>query len=381
MLDEGFAGIVITTADVNDDEGPSDAADEDEPDAADEDADEAPELPEPEPEAEPESEPEPEPAETVAEAPAPEAVVDAIDDDEGDVVDEPAAEVPEAPEPIADEADKPVESVESVESVEPSIEAPVDAAETAGDREVEAEPADVDALFAKIRSDRAQSVARAQEVLAADAHESEPEPPAEVKPAAIEAVVAEADPGDGTADVGPGSDRVPAALLADEASTAARAEVVDPLDKKLARALKRHLADEQNVVLDALRRTESTDVADLLPPADDHIAGYATVAAVSLRAAAAAGAAAIGTESADPVDVDELAADLGASLVEAFRRRVERSAADVEGDADALDERLRALYREWKVEHIATDHHRLPALGLRPGPVRRRALRRRRCGG
>jgi hypothetical protein len=50
--------------------------------------------------------------------------------------------------------------------------------------------------------------------------------------------------------------------------------------------------------------------------------------------------------------VSGLAEDLGAALIVPFRRRIERSAGEVEGDADALDERLRALYREWKVEHI-----------------------------
>ncbi len=181
-------------------------------------------------------------------------------------------------------------------------------------------------------------MARAQQVLAGD----DTSEPADAAP--------EETPSPDDADDGTGFERVPAELLADEESRTQRAAVLDRLDKALTRALKRHLADEQNVVLDALRRSESTDLADLLPAADVHIAGYAAVAAVELTAAAEAGAATV--DASVVVDVAALADELGTALVEPFRRRIERSASEVDGDADALDERLRALYREWKVEHI-----------------------------
>ena len=204
----------------------------------------------------------------------------------------------------------------------------------------ESESSDVETLFARIRDERAESVARAQKVLAAE--EGDVDAPA-------------ADGDDRAAADGPPAlvgeaDHVDRALLADEHAVARRRDDIVPLDKRLSRALKRHLADEQNEVLDALRRTESTDPADLLPPEDVHVAGYAEVAAPELAAAADAGAATVG--GTPVIDVGDLARSLGESLIAPFRRRIERSAADVDGDADALDERLRALYREWKVEHI-----------------------------
>ncbi len=212
---------------------------------------------------------------------------------------------------------------------------------------------DVDALFAKIRADRAESVARAQQVLAGAEGDAATDEAGDQEAATATDATDEdelVDAASEETDDATGFEHVPAELLADEESRAARAAVLDRLDKALTRALKRHLADEQNVVLDALRRSESTDLADLLPPADAHIAGYAAVAAVELAAAAAAGAALV--DDTVEVDVSALAAELGTALVEPFRRRIERSAAEVDGDADALDERLRALYREWKVEHI-----------------------------
>jgi hypothetical protein len=50
-------------------------------------------------------------------------------------------------------------------------------------------------------------------------------------------------------------------------------------------------------------------------------------------------------------EVGPLADALARAIVEPFHRRVERAAADVD-DADELDERLRALYREWKAQHV-----------------------------
>lgn len=240
------------------------------------------------------------------------------------------------------------DEVASVEEPEPEIVvADVSDATTDADDDDQ----DVDELFAKIRADRAQSVARAQEVLAGDDPAT---PVTEVaQDPSLDAVETgsnedpEADHEDATPDP---EHQVPAELLAAAEELARRSDVLAALDKDLSRALKRHLADEQNIVLDALRRSESTDPDELFPPLDDHVAGYAAVAAVQLAAAAEAGAASVDGDGT--ADVGELAGDLGASLIESFRRRIERGAADVEGDADALDERLRALYREWKVEHI-----------------------------
>lgn len=290
--------------------------------------------------------------------------------DEGEAVDEtsavssavePVVETPEAPEP---------------ELTDDSVDAPAEEPDIIPDGDGE-EPRDVDALFARIRAERAESVARAQRVLsggsaveataevpaetsaqAPDASrvEPEPEPEPDVDVDVDADVGTDVDAGaeadvEGAEDVAVGDvDAVPSELLASEPSLERRAEVIDRLDGQLSRALKRHLADEQNGVLDGLRRSQSTAIDDLLPPSSEHTAGYAAVAGPILAEAAAAGASEV--DATAKIDVDELAAQLGAALVEPFRRRLERAADEVEGDADELDERLRAVYREWKVSHI-----------------------------
>lgn len=245
-------------------------------------------------------------------------------------------------------------------------EPPVTDGETGGDPESESEPGpgseetdeeDVDALFARIRSERAESVARAQEVLGESVADADADPDAEASDdaeLAADGASEEADAADGEIaeelpTLADGPDDVPAELLAPADVLAARDESLAPLEKSLARALKRHLADEQNDVLDHLRQSESTAVDDLLPAVDDHAGAYAAVAADSLADAMRAGARG---SDVDDGAVESAAAALGDALTEPFRRRIERSAADVDGDADALDERLRALYREWKVERI-----------------------------
>ena len=305
VLEEGFVGVVVTSGDDIDLESASDepasAAPEgdDDADADDAGADEAEAV---ETQAEPDAQTEPEPEPEPAPEPAPETDADAAEDDAG--------------------ADDPAEDAAAGE-----------------------EGGDVDALFARIRSERAESVARAQKVLAGDAEDTEDAEDSDVEDTDVEATDVEvADP-----PVDPDAEVDPALLAADDA-LAHRASVVESLDKKLSRALKRHLADEQNAVLDALRQTQSTDPSTLLPAADDHVQGYAAVAEAHLAGAAEAGAATVGTDAT--VDVSSLALGLGSTLIDPFRRRIERSAAEVDGDADALDERLRALYREWKVEHI-----------------------------
>ncbi len=122
------------------------------------------------------------------------------------------------------------------------------------------------------------------------------------------------------------------------------------VERDLGRKLKRVLADEQNEVLDQLRRGGTVDFADVVPAADEHADRFAIAAIAHLDAAAAEGAALTGGEGAP--SCDELAGALGRTLVEPLRRRIERSFEDCDGDLEEVTERLRALYREWKGNHI-----------------------------
>lgn len=124
-----------------------------------------------------------------------------------------------------------------------------------------------------------------------------------------------------------------------------RDRALGPIDKELARRVKRTLADEQNEVLDLLRRAKPAGVSDLLPSADDHAARWAETATASLTDAAEAGAA-VAEASAGPVA--DLADELARAFTAPLRDRIDRSFAASDGNLDDVTDRVRALYREWK---------------------------------
>lgn len=280
-----------------------------------------------------------EPDDTVAPITETEADIEGVDD----AVDEPA-------EP--DEETEPEAEVELDEEVEAEVEDHEATELDADEADAHTPGGDVDELFARLRAEREESVAKARQVVDGGADAAEVEDDTDE---AVDAVDAAEDTAsvdepveEAQADGRPGGDvdRVPAEFLADEPALLARADALGPLETKLNRALKRRLADEQNELLDLLRRSGTTTAAELLPDLSVQIDGYARLAEKHLQAAAAAAGGQVA------VDLTALAQSLGAALVEPFRRRVERSASEVDGDPDELDERLRALYREWKVQHI-----------------------------
>ncbi len=122
------------------------------------------------------------------------------------------------------------------------------------------------------------------------------------------------------------------------------------VEREMGRKLKRVLADEQNEVLDTLRRGGTVEFEQVLPPADEHADRFAIAATAHLDGAALQGAVMAGGEKAG--SCDELAGRLGVLLVGPLRTRIERSFDDCDGDLEEVSERLRALYREWKVQRI-----------------------------
>jgi cell division septum initiation protein DivIVA len=129
-----------------------------------------------------------------------------------------------------------------------------------------------------------------------------------------------------------------------------RDTVLAGVERELGRRLKRVLADEQNEVLDLLRRGKSITFDDVVPARDEHADRFAIAAMSDLDTAAAHGAAGIGGELAE--SCDDLAGLLGHTLVDPLRIRIQRSFDDCDGDLEEVSERLRALYREWKGQHI-----------------------------
>ena len=138
-----------------------------------------------------------------------------------------------------------------------------------------------------------------------------------------------------------------------------RDEVITPLIVASAKKLKRALADEQNDVLDALRRSDSVHNLDaLLPWASEHSTRYSEAIAEDLLEAVYEGSAtsrtvnrklrkALATESVDAAN--EV---LSQWLVLPLRDRLARCIADGEGDNAVVTKKVRAVYREWKTQHI-----------------------------
>ncbi len=133
-----------------------------------------------------------------------------------------------------------------------------------------------------------------------------------------------------------------------------------PLIVASAKKLKRVLADEQNEVLDGLRRREPVrELSDLLPTPAEHLGRYRAAIADDLLAAANAGAS-LGTpgrvariKKADANKATSAGeAVLDEWLIVPLRERLERCVVDGDGDNVGITRRVRAVYREWKTQHI-----------------------------
>ena len=132
--------------------------------------------------------------------------------------------------------------------------------------------------------------------------------------------------------------------------------------RDLARRLKRELADEQNDVLDRLRRAKPAGLDDLFPDAEEHSARWAKATVTALYEAAAAGAHWSGGGASPTAD---LADELARGLVLPLRERIERSFVASDGNLDDVADRVRALYREWKNQRLpeAVPHAVVAAYG------------------
>jgi len=134
-----------------------------------------------------------------------------------------------------------------------------------------------------------------------------------------------------------------------------------PLIVASARKLKRVLADEQNEVLDALRRNDPVrDLDALLPWTTHHAERYSVVLGDELHAAANAGAALTAENGRAPKlgkaaarqAVQQANETLARALVAPLRDRLERCIAEGDGDNPAITKKVRAVYRECKTQHI-----------------------------
>ena len=216
-------------------------------------------------------------------------------------------------------------------TVEPAVDAEL--SPDSGAPESSAPESSVDELFARIRADRAPGGL-------GEAEDAAPE--------AAEPTAAQVDP------------------IVGERALEGRDDLLENLEAGLTRALKRVLQDEQNEVLDGLRRL-GTPSAAVLPEVATQIATYSDAALPWLQQAARAGIGFLsdpGAEHPAPA-VDAQAQALAQELVEPLRERLSRA---LGGGADADDpsvvaESLRATYRQWKVQQVEerARHHTLAA--------------------
>ncbi|MDW3214797.1 MAG: DivIVA domain-containing protein [Ilumatobacteraceae bacterium] len=140
-----------------------------------------------------------------------------------------------------------------------------------------------------------------------------------------------------------------------------RDEALVPLIVGGARKLKRVLADEQNGVLDRLRQKQAvTQLDQLIADVDDHVDTYLGALADELLDAAIAGAAEVGKRDSKTLRttitkggaLERAHAVVRDDLVAPLRARLERAISDGGGDNEDVTKRVRAVYREWKTQHI-----------------------------
>lgn len=189
----------------------------------------------------------------------------------------------------------------------------------------------VESLFARIRAER---------VTPAPEPPPAPAPPAE--PVPVPALA-------------------PDPVLAEHA-LATRDELLEDVEAGLTKALKRVLQDEQNAALDRLRRAGAAGLDGVLADAETQRNAYRDAALPWLERAARAGVTfaspSAPSESAPAVDgLDSQAGTLAADLAGPLRDRL-TGALDAD-DPAAAGEGMRAVYRQWKVQHMeeTARHH------------------------
>ncbi|MGH9223657.1 MAG: hypothetical protein ACRD2W_07685, partial [Acidimicrobiales bacterium] len=149
--------------------------------------------------------------------------------------------------------------------------------------------------------------------------------------------------------------------VADEAARNRRDELLDPLEEALARQLKRVLQDEQNEVLDRLRRKRRRHGAPL-PDLEEQVGRFREAAESVLEDAVRAG-----IRFADPNASEahaeesagrEVASALARQLAEPLRERLTR-ALDEGGENGEVSEVVSGVYRQWRgqeIEPLARHH-------------------------
>lgn len=213
--------------------------------------------------------------------------------------------------------------------------------------------AHVDSLFARLREERATGDDAEGESDGAEPappeSEQEAGPTDAAEQAGEEPVVQAGDsPEIAAPDGGEGSRRV-----------TDRDAVLAPMVGPLVKVAKRAAQDEQNEILDAVRRQKGRGTSEtVLSGAGEWVAAWSDSIGPGLSAAYAAGSAAVSGEQTDSEPDAETLAGLVETVISPLRERLSDAIADLaEGGPDAeslVTERIGARYREWKTQDLET---------------------------
>jgi DivIVA domain-containing protein len=280
----------------------------------------APPAPRPEPQPEPQAAPAAESASTAAPAPEPDA------EPEPERAPEPEPE----PEPVAEREPEPVSSAASEPEAKPASEA----------------DKGVDALFERIRGMRGETV-------------EEPRIDFDDAGASIAGGGAdrEANVADGAVLVESAPEPRPAATDGDPALLARRDELLTPIARELVRHCKRVLQNEQNEILDALRRRRGRPTSEkLLPPLSQQVTAWSEVLTPAIVEAYVAARTAAGPDGEPVSDAPQrMVTGMVEVLVTPLRDRLLAAVDETLGDdanPDVIAHRIGARYREWKGEEL-----------------------------
>lgn len=295
-------------------------------------------------------------------AAAAEAAADAVDDDlDAELADLQLGadddELEPVPTPdIAAVVEEPIDEPEALAD-ETDTDEPTGQAEEAGSGE---DGATVHDLFARIRAEGdSQTDGDGQD----DRGDQADDHPVEAEPAATSTI----DLTEGAAE----AQDVPSAVAVDVATVSSeellfdrRDELLLPVEKGLARTLKRLASDEQNEILDRLRRVKRgrPDAAEILPDTDD--APFVEALVGEFAKAVATGvefwSEVAGTPATPPDAADDQVREVLTARVSEFlalhRAHLERAFAEAdEADLDTaeLSDRVRATYRDWRSGSLA----------------------------
>ncbi|MEO6124935.1 MAG: DivIVA domain-containing protein [Ilumatobacteraceae bacterium] len=275
-------------------------------------------------------------AETVTET---EALAESEDDDDN-VVELFAANASSCAEPVSTEAaTEPVSTEAAADAATRAV------ADTATEAATDATPGTggtVDDLFARLRAARSDAVARK----VTDAPITNDSAAGRAESISVAPLAAESE-----------DDAVESAMDPESAETpfVDPDETVIPIIVAVARKLKRVLADEQNELLDTLRRKEPVRSIDaLLSWEVDQSDRYAVAVEADLVSASVAGAN--GNDDArNPALVRPATDAVTNEIVAPLRDRLTRCIDKADGDNADLSNQVRSLYREWKTHRI--DEH------------------------